>query len=157
MRRFGLLALVALLALGACGDDEDGDAGASQPTTSVEETTTTSAAASAAATVGVRETPLGRVLVDGAGMTLYRFTRDSAGTSACEGGCAQVWPPLAASGQPVAGDGVDGSKLSTITRADGSMQVAYGGMPLYTYAQDTAPGDTKGEGVGGVWFVVKAE
>ncbi len=98
----------------------------------------------------------GSFLVDGNGMTLYLFTKDSAGTSNCSGGCASNWPPLTVTGQPVAGAGVNASLLGTTARADGSVQVTYNGHPLYYYKADHAPGDENGQGAGGVWYVVSA-
>jgi predicted lipoprotein with Yx(FWY)xxD motif len=92
--------------------------------------------------------------VDDAGRTLYVFMKDTDGKSACNGACANLWPPLTASGDTTGGTGVDAAKLSTMTRDDGSKQVTYGGKPLYRYSPDTAPGDAKGQGIGGVWFTV---
>jgi predicted lipoprotein with Yx(FWY)xxD motif len=86
------------------------------------------------------------ILVDSAGVTLYTFANDTPGTSACNGGCASNWPPLAASGAPTAGTGVTGT-LGTITRSDGTMQVTYNGMPLYGWQADQKPGDVTGNGV----------
>ncbi len=96
---------------------------------------------------------LGTFLVDEKGMTLYLFTKDTPGVSNCSGSCLTAWPPLLTSGEPRAGDGVTG-KLGTITRDDGSLQVTYNDMPLYYYVTDVKPGDTTGQDVGGVWFVV---
>lgn len=151
MRRSRLFALVPLLALAlaACGDSSD------TTTTGSDDTSSTSAAASG--TVRVADSSLGDILVDERGMTLYLFTNDSEGTSVCEGSCAELWPPLAADDAPTAGAGVDGAKLSTITRPDGSTQVAYAGHPLYFYARDSAAGDVGGQGVGGVWFAVRPD
>ena len=104
----------------------------------------------AAAPVKVADTALGKVLVDSKGMTLYTFTKDSAGKSACNGGCAQNWPPLKAEAGAKAGDG-----YSLVTRDDGSQQWAYQGKPLYTWLKDSKPGDTTGEGVNQVWHVAK--
>ena len=89
-------------------------------------------------------------------MALYVFGNDSANTSACSGGCAATWPPftIAAGDELKAGAGVKG-KLTTFARADGSMQVAYDRSPLYYYAADEAAGDTKGQGIGDVWFIAK--
>ena len=111
------------------------------------------------ATVQVRDHDQhGEILVDSDGMTLYVFEPDSEGESACADDCADAWPPLTveADTEPTAGDGVTGD-LSTFERADGSMQTAYNGMPLYTFARDTSPGDATGQGVdgfGGEWYVV---
>lgn len=149
--RFALLALPLLLA--ACGDDDSPTVGA---TGDAAEPSSTSAPARAA-TLAVGSTPLGEVLVDGDGRTLYLFTRDTDGTSACAGPCAEAWPPLTVDGEPVAGDGVDADDLGTITRDDGSRQVTYHGKPLYRYTPDEKAGDVRGQGVGEVWFAVTAE
>jgi predicted lipoprotein with Yx(FWY)xxD motif len=87
------------------------------------------------------------------GKTLYVFKQDTANTSNCSGPCAQMWPPFTLeSGEKVtAGTGVKG-KLTTFARADGKMQVAYNGAPLYYYAPDQKAGDVMGQGFGGVWF-----
>lgn len=98
---------------------------------------------------------LGTFLVDEDGMTLYLFTKDSPGVTTCFDACLQAWPPLLTNGEPRADDGVTASKLGTITRDDGSIQVTYNGLPLYYYITDVKPGDTTGQGVGGVWFVVE--
>ena len=97
---------------------------------------------------------LGQFLTDNAGLTLYMYTNDTTNTSTCIDTCAQNWPPLVIQGQPAAGEGVDASFLGTTQRADGSMQVTYKGHPLYYYAQDKNPGDTLGEAVKNVWYVV---
>src|SRR5205085_257610 len=74
----------------------------------------------------------------------------------CYDGCATTWPPLLVGSDKVsAGEGVTGA-LGTALRNDGNRQVTYGGVPLYYYAPDTNPGDTKGQGIGKVWFVVNA-
>jgi predicted lipoprotein with Yx(FWY)xxD motif len=96
-------------------------------------------------------------LVDDKGMTLYLFTKDTANTSNCYEKCATAWPPLLTTGNPVAGEGLDASKLSTTTRTDGSVQVTYNSWPLYYYEKDKAPGDVTGQEVGDVWFVVSPE
>lgn len=99
-----------------------------------------------------KDPKLGNILTNAQGFTLYVYSKDSNGTSACTGACAGIWPPLTASGTPTAGSGVTGT-LGTITRADGSTQVTYNGKPLYTYVKDTSPGDTTGQGVAGAWSV----
>ena len=82
------------------------------------------------------------------------LTTDEQGVPTCSGGCARAWPPLVTLGDTIAGEGVDGELLGTIARDDGSVQVAYNGWPLYSYGGDQKPGDTNGQGVGGVWFTV---
>jgi predicted lipoprotein with Yx(FWY)xxD motif len=100
---------------------------------------------------------LGSFLVDDKGMTLYLFTKDTPNTTVCYDKCATAWPPLLTTGNPVAGDGVDTSKLGTTTRKDGTTQVTYNTWPLYYYEKDKAPGDVVGQDVGNVWFVVSSE
>jgi predicted lipoprotein with Yx(FWY)xxD motif len=95
---------------------------------------------------------LGSFLVDDKGMTLYIFKNDTPGASTCSGSCATNWPPLTAQVAPTGGTGVTGA-FALITRSDGTQQVTYKGMPLYYFAGDKAAGDTKGQGVGGLWLV----
>jgi predicted lipoprotein with Yx(FWY)xxD motif len=93
---------------------------------------------------------VGRVLVDGAGMTLYVFKKDQPGQSACLGDCIEKWPLYLDKGAaPV---GLKAEDFATITRSDGKRQTTYRGMPLYYFAADKAPGDAKGQGVKDVWF-----
>jgi len=86
------------------------------------------------------------------GFTLYVFDNDLAtpATSVCNDGCAAAWPPVLV--DDIEASGVNG--LSTITRDDGTSQAAHNGRPLYFYAQDSAAGDSNGEGAGGVWWLV---
>lgn len=112
--------------------------------------------AQAAPTVQTRDAgSLGTVLTGANGKTLYVFDRDTPGTSNCNDTCASTWPALTlASGQPVAPPGLSGT-LALITRGDGGKQVTYNDRPLYFFASDAAAGDTKGDGVGGVWHAAK--
>jgi predicted lipoprotein with Yx(FWY)xxD motif len=103
-----------------------------------------------AGTLTVAHTSAGDALAGAGGKTLYINTQEQGGQIACTGGCADAWPPL--TGTATAGTGVSGT-LGTITRPDGSVQVTYDGMPLYYYASDTAAGDAKGQGVGGIWYI----
>jgi predicted lipoprotein with Yx(FWY)xxD motif len=99
---------------------------------------------------------LGNFLVASNGMTLYLYTKDALDVSNCYGDCAVKWPPYSpATNSPFTpGVGVTG-RLSTIARTDGTTQLAYNGIPLYYWYLDVKPGDTLGQNVGGVWFVVK--
>src|SRR5450755_1216867 len=112
------------------------------------------AAATGPATVGTTTGALGTFLVDGKGMTLYMHLSDTAGESTCYDACAVAWPPLLTNGAPTASGSADKSKLSTTARKDGATMVKYGASPLYHFAKDTKPGDTTGQGVQKVWYVV---
>jgi predicted lipoprotein with Yx(FWY)xxD motif len=99
---------------------------------------------------------LGEFLIGANGMTLYLYTKDKPGESVCYDKCAVNWPPLlVAEGEPlVAGAGVTG-KLGTTKRTDGTFQVTYSDVPLYYWIKDVVPGDTTGQDVGQVWYVLK--
>jgi predicted lipoprotein with Yx(FWY)xxD motif len=115
------------------------------------------AAPSVPATLGVRKTHLGRILVDAQGRSLYLFEQDKGTASTCYGACASLWPPLTVSGSPKAGAGIAASKLGTTKRKDGQAEVTYNGHPLYYYAGDRKPGDLTGEGLnqfGAPWDVL---
>ncbi len=146
------LAFAALI-LAAC------NAGAGAGNSSASASASASAASSGGGSlyqISLSHTSLGSVLTGADGKTLYLFTKDSGGKSACAGQCVSNWPPLTVpSGQTAtAGTGVTGT-LGTIARDDGSMQVTIAGHPLYRYAADKAAGDTNGEGVKDTWFAVK--
>jgi predicted lipoprotein with Yx(FWY)xxD motif len=162
--KLAAVAFVAVLVMAACGDDDDTSVtGTLAPTTTVAPTTTaptrsaapTTTAATAAATVTVASTSLGDVLADAQGRTLYVFMMDTPDTSNCTGGCLSAWPRYAPAAVS-AGPGVDASLLGTIT-VDGGPQATVAQRPLYYFASDTAPGDVKGQGVGGNWWVVAAD
>jgi predicted lipoprotein with Yx(FWY)xxD motif len=141
MNRLTVLLLAAVMALGATAGIA---AGASSPST--------------AAKVGVRSTKLGKILVNGKGVTLYLFLKDKNGKSACSGACATAWPPLLTKGKAQAAGGVSAAKLGTTKRADGTTQVTYNGHPLYTFVMDNnKPGNTTGQGskaFGAEWYVL---
>ncbi len=161
------IASVALVA--ACGSSGSGGSNAGSGSAS----TTPPPAATAPATPGSPSAPatpsgggatlqaatdgkLGAIVTDSAGLTLYRFDKDTAQPSAsnCNGACATLWPPVPAGGQAASVKGIDSKLVGTVTRADGSKQLTLNGWPLYRYTPDTKPGDTKGQGVGGTWFVI---
>lgn len=100
---------------------------------------------------------LGTYLIGSNGMTLYTYAPDTDSVSNCNGACAVNWPPYLIPSSSVLANvqaGITG-KVSAVTRADGSLQVAYNGAPVYFYGGDTVSGDTKGQGVGGIWYIVK--
>lgn len=166
-------AVAAGLALAACGGDDGGEddasAAASEPAVESESSDaaeseavseaeseaaagTSSEAAGGSVELATADSDLGEIIVDGEGMTLYVFDSDTGSDSTCYDACAQTWPPL--TGTATAGEGADESLLGETTRDDGTTQVTYNGSPLYYYAPDSAPGDTQGQAVGDVWWVV---
>ena len=148
------LLVAGIVAVTAC--NASGGAGSSSATPSTAASTAASAASGAQITLA--STPAGQALAGPNGKTLYFFTPDKTpGKSACNGDCAKSWPPLTAQGTATAGNGVDGSKLGTLTRDDGTMQVSYNGHPLYYYSGDTQAGQSNGQGVGGIWFIATAD
>jgi predicted lipoprotein with Yx(FWY)xxD motif len=107
-------------------------------------------------TVLLADSALGQILVDFDGYTLYLFANDPPDTVTCTGGCASTWPPVFAPAEVHAGDGLEDDLFTSVDGENGP-QLSYNGHPLYYYAGDTSPGDTNGQGVGGVWFVLDAE
>ncbi|HEY8798137.1 MAG TPA: hypothetical protein VIO85_09765, partial [Candidatus Dormibacteraeota bacterium] len=100
---------------------------------------------------------LGKILVDGNGMTVYLFVADTGTASTCYTSCATIWPPVLTTGAPKAGAGAQASLLGTTARTDGTTEVTYAGHPLYYFIKDKKPGDTTGQGVNGfgaLWWVL---
>jgi predicted lipoprotein with Yx(FWY)xxD motif len=142
------LAALALIAAG-CGGSSSGASSSGSTAASSSE------GSGATATVSSAEAPgLGTVLVDSEGFTVYSFARDRGAASSCYGVCAQAWPPVIAKGRPAAAEGAMPSELGTSERKDGTLQVTYGGHPLYTFVEDRSPGEANGNGstaFGGEW------
>ena len=107
------------------------------------------------AELSVASSDLGDIVVDGKGMTVYVFDKDTQGTdkSACDGACADLWPAVTTQSDSPKLDGVTGT-VGTIEALDGGKQVTLDGWPLYTYAKDTAAGDVTGQAFNDVWWVV---
>lgn len=107
------------------------------------------------AELAVADSTLGEIVVDGEGMTVYVFDKDTAdsGKSACSGECLAAWPPVETTNDSPTADGITG-EVATITRDDGSLQITLNGLPLYLYSPDEAAGEVTGQGVSGVWWVV---
>jgi predicted lipoprotein with Yx(FWY)xxD motif len=147
-RLFAVPVLAAVLALGVAGCGSSGSSSS----------TSTPTPSATGATVGTADAPdLGTILVDGQGNTLYLWEADTGSTSTCNDACATQWPPLLAKGAPKVSGAAQADKLGTSKRTDGTTQVTYGGHPLYTYAEDSAPGKTTGQGsdnFGAEWYVV---
>ena len=117
----------------------------------------TSSSATAKGTIGLSTATnksLGAYIVAANGMTLYKYSKDTPGVSNCSGSCIAAWPPYTVSTSSlIVGKGINGS-LSTITRASGTMQLTYKGLPLYFWQGDSKAGDTTGQKING-FSVVK--
>lgn len=167
----GLAALsLTLLALSACsgGGTGGGDGGTSRygGGQQSEESSSTDGgtdggteAGMDAGTVGLAtaETDLGTIVVDGEGMVVYQFDQDEqgSGTSTCTGQCAENWPAVPGDGTAEM-EGVTG-EVGSITGVDGQPQLTLDGWPLYYFVGDKEPGDTTGQGVNDVWWVLSPE
>lgn len=153
---------IAAVAIGGCGSGSGsstsgGGGGYGSAPAKSSAKTTVAAPAGASATVGTASTDLGTILVDGSGRTLYLFEADKGTTSTCNGACAAAWPPLITTGDTKVSGSAKSAELGTTKRDDGSTQVTYGGHPVYTFAGDTAAGQTTGQGLdvnGGEWYVM---
>lgn len=140
----------ASLVLAACGSSSSMSA---TPASSAKPAAQTTGAA--AVTVKTGSTSLGKVLVDGQGMTLYALSAERGGKFICtSSACTAIWHPLnvAAGATPSSEVGA----ITTVRRPDGTTQIAYKGEPLYTFASDQQPGETKGQGFKdvGTWSVI---
>ena len=125
--------------------------------TEAAETPTSSIPVTGEPTINVSEsTEFGPILVDDEGLSLYIFMDDTqhGESSSCNDECAVDWPPLLSQGSPIAGEGVDSTMLGTVTRADGSLQVTYNGWPLYRFQGDTTLGETNGQAMDNLWFLI---
>lgn len=163
--RFVLLAVAAValgIAAAGCGGSSSSSAAPASGTTASSGSSGSygyggggsSSSSSSAVTVKTASSPLGTILVDQDGKTLYLFEADSMNKSNCSGGCLALWPAVMADGKATAGSGVSAGMIGT---AAGSSQVTYAGHPLYWFSGDTAAGDTNGEGLtdfGGAWYAV---
>jgi predicted lipoprotein with Yx(FWY)xxD motif len=150
MRRTMTLVAACVLLFAACGgDDEEPSAGGGQDQPPQE----------AAATIEVTSASMGDILVDPDGNTLYMFVPDQEenGEPTCYDDCAQAWPAFEATGDLTAGEGLDQSLLASVERTDGTTQVTYNDLPLYYFSGDEAAGDTNGQGLMDVWYVVSPE
>ena len=163
-----LLALAIVTGLAACGatsPSSGGLYGSSSSTATSGNTSNTSAqttCADSTALICTRSVSVNgsnkNALVNRDGKTLYYFTSDSATTVACTSaqGCITTWPPLMSTSMSVAPIAGLTGVLTTVDRS-GQPQIEYNGHPLYTYAADSAPGDTKGNGLFGKWFVATVD
>lgn len=161
-----VLLVVGSLVVAGCGDDGEQPTAPPQEAASAATTATapderqTGTATSTTPRPGTQivagDSQFGRMLFDARKQAIYIFERDSPRQTVCYGGCAEAWPPVYTSGEPVAGSGVRSSLLGTIERRDGRMQVTYAGKPLYYYAHEGS-GEVRCHNVdlnGGLWWVV---
>ncbi|MFF2052485.1 hypothetical protein ACFVU2_12870 [Leifsonia sp. NPDC058194] len=149
-------AAVTMIALAGCsagGSSAGSSSGSSSATTAGASSGSSGSASTAALKTG--DTSLGTVVVDGKGLTVYVFDKDTqnAGTSSCSGACAAQWPAVESDSAKPDVSGVTGT-VGTITGVDGNKQVTLDGRPLYTFAGDSSAGDVTGQGVGGIWWAV---
>jgi predicted lipoprotein with Yx(FWY)xxD motif len=150
--------LAVSLTLAACGSSSNGTGSSSQSssTPSTQSSSTPAGEGASAVVKTASNATLGAtVLTNAQGMTLYALSGERAGKFTCaSSACLQAWHPLSATaaGTPAGSVG----SLGTVTRPDGSLQVSYKGMPLYTFTQDQAAGQAKGQGLKdvGTWNAV---
>jgi predicted lipoprotein with Yx(FWY)xxD motif len=144
--RLIVLTLAGAGVLAACGA-----AGATNTTAPA----TSGPAGSSGTTISTGTTPLGTVLTDSRGLTLYYFLPEKNSTvGACTAGCLTAWPPLVVTGTPTAASGATGTlaTVSVMVNGAAATEVTYNGWPLHTFSSDTAAGQTNGQGVAGMWF-----
>jgi predicted lipoprotein with Yx(FWY)xxD motif len=120
-----------------------------------------SAHAARSAKLRLRHTTLGKILVNGRGLTVFAFSRDTRNRDTCVSisGCTSIWPLVTSRTRPTLGPGVRRSLVGSINLGGGKRQVTYAGHPLYTYIASAGPGDTSYVGqrqFGGRWFAVNA-
>jgi predicted lipoprotein with Yx(FWY)xxD motif len=144
-------AALAALALAGCSGGTGSTGGAYGPASAP---ASSSAKPDSGTTLSTATSPLGTIVVDGKGMTVYYYAKDTKGetASACTGQCLAQWPPVTASGTPSV-TGVTGT-VGTIDGANGTRQVTIDGLPIYYFAGDSAAGDVKGQLVGNAWWAV---
>lgn len=150
------LALGAALVAAACvgADDTPVPEGAGPSAAGPAASGAVTSAAASFTIATANDPKLGAYLTGAGGMTLYVLARDPAGLSTCSLDCAKTWPPAtAALGAKIPAPAGATGTVSTLTRSDGKVQVTYNDMPLYYFSGDSAAGDTKGQGTGGVWYV----
>jgi predicted lipoprotein with Yx(FWY)xxD motif len=165
MKRFSkslwIVTAVAAAALTGCGSTA-GSGGAAAPaanpaasSAAVTAASGSSGPAAETSKLALATSTLGQIIVDGAGRTVYVFDKDVAdsGKSNCSAGCLASWPPVIAKSGAPAATGIS-AKIGTITTADGAKQVTVNGLPVYYFAADRAAGDTKGQGVNSIWWVL---
>jgi predicted lipoprotein with Yx(FWY)xxD motif len=120
------LAAVATLAA-ACGSSSSGGGGGSQSVSSGSGGGST--ASSNASALTTQSTSIGSVVADAKGRTVYELVGDPVSNTKCTGACLSIWPPV-----------MSGGKIAVVH-----------GHPVFTFAGDSAKGQTKGQGVKDTW------
>ncbi len=142
----GAIGVVAAAALGlsACGSTT----GSATPTTQPPHSPSTVSSATISG--------LGPVLTGSNGRTLYYLSAESSTSFQCTGGCTSTWHPylVASTVTPTEASGVAG-QVATTTRPEGTTQVTFNGHPVYFYQGDSAKGQANGQGISGVWYVLR--
>jgi predicted lipoprotein with Yx(FWY)xxD motif len=149
----GAALAVGLLVAGCSSDNETSTGGTTTLPEPPVNSVVTTVPSGITPLVNVATNPLGQILVDQDGMTLYILTDDTPGMSTCVDTCAQAWPPLEAA-IVTTGAGLVGQDFLLIARPDGTQQISANGQPLYRFAGDSQAGETMGQGVGNKWYVV---
>jgi predicted lipoprotein with Yx(FWY)xxD motif len=144
LSKFLLPAVAASLTLAACGSSSSGSSSSSSTASSSQGSAAAVVRTASNATLG------STVLTNAQGLTLYSLSAEQGGKFICVSSCTQLWHPLTAS---ASGTPAGAASLGTVTRPEGTRQVTYKGLPLYTFAQDQRPGEAKGQGVKdvGIW------
>jgi predicted lipoprotein with Yx(FWY)xxD motif len=165
MKRLATVSVTGVLALAACGGDDEQAADEERPAATATATATATEEATPEPTAEARrdgtrivlaDSRFGSMLFNAKKQAIYIFEKDPKGQTVCDDECAEAWPPVFTKGEPVAGDGVKAALLGTIARRDGGRQVTYAGKPLYYYAHE-GPGQVLCHNVrlhGGLWWVV---
>jgi predicted lipoprotein with Yx(FWY)xxD motif len=164
---FALLAIAIFGCGGASDDVVSGSAGNHSGSTSAANDESTSSGEPEknpwgpwGVAFGAESAEFGIIVFDAHGRTLYTFDRDKGTTSTCYGACAESWPPALAEGKPKAEGGALPGKVGATTRRDGSVQITYGGHPLYYFSGDRGDAEYRGQGAhafGGRWSVIRID
>jgi predicted lipoprotein with Yx(FWY)xxD motif len=156
-----LLAALAVAATGCGGGDstsaETTGGSSAPPTTTTTESSDRPEKGAWGVAFGAEGEPLGLILFDLSGHTLYTFSKDRGATSVCYGACAKDWPPALTEGKPRADGEASPAKVGATKRKDGTVQLTYAGHPLYTHAGEKGA-ETNGSGVhafGGEWNAIR--
>ena len=151
-----LIGAVALVGCGSSGGSKS-DSGADTSSTTKPSATSSTSAPGAKDTLQLVDTSLGKVIAGADGKVLYLYQPDgSAEVSTVSAGILGAWPPVVVTTAPTVGTGLEQAKVSAAAQPNGMKWVRYNGHLLYGFTGDAAPGDTNGNGIGGVWHAVTA-